>query len=159
MEDTQLLRRQIARRCICGVDLNPIAVELARLSIWIHTFVPGLPLSFLDHNLVCGNSLVGIATFDEAKELVGATAGTLFSMSAENLIGGAVDAIERLSRMSDADAREIARARKAHKDAREAIGPTAALFDVLAASRLDETIRGKLEEGAATRWVEDSVPP
>jgi hypothetical protein len=54
IEDTQLLRRQIARRCIYRVDLNPIAVELTRLSLWIHTFVPGLPLSFLDHSLVVG---------------------------------------------------------------------------------------------------------
>src|SRR5207253_5133340 len=44
IEDTQLLRRLIARRCIYGVDLNPVAVDLARLSLWIHTFVPGLPL-------------------------------------------------------------------------------------------------------------------
>ncbi len=44
IEDTQLLRRQIARRCTFGVDLNPLAVQLARLALWIHTFVPGLPL-------------------------------------------------------------------------------------------------------------------
>ena len=51
IEDAQLLRRQVARRCIFGVDLNPMAVELARPSLWIHTFVPGLPLSLLDQNL------------------------------------------------------------------------------------------------------------
>lgn len=66
VEDTQLLRRQIARRCIYGVDRNRIAVDLARLALWIHTFVPGLPLSFLDHSLVEGNSLVGIGTLGEA---------------------------------------------------------------------------------------------
>jgi hypothetical protein len=44
IEDAQLLRRLIARRCIYGVDLNALSIELARLSIWIHTFVPGLPL-------------------------------------------------------------------------------------------------------------------
>ncbi|MCA8836836.1 MAG: hypothetical protein K8963_03155, partial [Proteobacteria bacterium] len=43
IEDERLLRRMIARRCIYGVDINPLAVQLARLSIWIHTFVPGLP--------------------------------------------------------------------------------------------------------------------
>ncbi len=52
-----------------GVDLNPVAVTLARVSIWIHTFVPGLPLSLLDHNLTCGNSLVGIGRVDEIREL------------------------------------------------------------------------------------------
>src|SRR5207249_1250524 len=70
LETTALLRRQVARRCIYGVDLNRISVELARLAIWIHTFVPGLPLSFLDHNLVCGNSLTGIATLDEAVQVL-----------------------------------------------------------------------------------------
>ena len=67
IEDGQLLRRLIAKRCIYGVDLNPIAVQLSRLSIWIHTFVPGLPISLLDHNLIHGNSLVGIASLDEIK--------------------------------------------------------------------------------------------
>ena len=47
IEDGQLLRRMIARRCIYGVDFNPITVQLAKLSIWIHTFVPGLPFRYL----------------------------------------------------------------------------------------------------------------
>ena len=68
IEDGKLLRRQIARRCIYGVDLNYLAVQLARLSIWIHTFVPGLPLSLLDHNLVHGNALIGVGTIDEIKK-------------------------------------------------------------------------------------------
>ena len=62
IESGSLLRRQVARHCIYGVDRNRVAVELARLSIWVHTFVPGLPLSLLDHNLICGNSLTGIGT-------------------------------------------------------------------------------------------------
>ena len=65
IESSSLLRRQVARHCIYGVDLNPIAVELARLAVWVHTFVPGLPLSFLDHNLVCGDSLTGVGGLDE----------------------------------------------------------------------------------------------
>jgi hypothetical protein len=69
-ERSSLLRRQIARRCIYGLDINPIAVELARVSIWIHTFVRGLPMSSLDHNLVCANSLTGIGSIDEALDVV-----------------------------------------------------------------------------------------
>ena len=53
------LRRQIASRCLFGVDLNPMAVQLARLSIWLATLSADKPLSFLDHHLVVGNSLVG----------------------------------------------------------------------------------------------------
>jgi hypothetical protein len=66
IEPAALLRRQIARRCIYGLDINPLAVELSRLAIWIHTFVPGLPMSSLDHGLVCANSLTGIGTIEEA---------------------------------------------------------------------------------------------
>lgn len=68
IDEAVLLRRQIARRCIYGIDINPLAVELARLAIWIHTFVPGLPMSTLDHNLVCANSLTGIGSISEAEE-------------------------------------------------------------------------------------------
>ena len=95
IETTGLLRRQVARRCIYGVDLNHISVELARLSIWIHTFVPGLPLSFLDHSLVCGNSLTGIGTLDEALEVLDPDHGTdgqvsLFRADIEQFIGSAL---------------------------------------------------------------------
>ena len=69
--------RLIARRCIYGVDLNTLSVELARLSIWIHTFVPGLPLTVLDHNLVHGNALVGIGTIEEIRDRAGFACGSL----------------------------------------------------------------------------------
>lgn len=69
-ERSSLLRRQIARRCIYGLDINPISVELARVSIWIHTFVRGLPMSSLDHSLVCANSLTGIGSIAEALDVL-----------------------------------------------------------------------------------------
>ena len=69
IEDSQLLRRLIARRCIYGVDINETAVQLTRVGIWIHTFVPGLALSFLDHNFIQGNSLVGVGQIEEVKEI------------------------------------------------------------------------------------------
>jgi len=47
------------KRCIYGVDLNLMAVELAKLSLWLHSFTMGAPLSFLDHHLRWGNSLIG----------------------------------------------------------------------------------------------------
>ncbi len=58
-DDTALLMRLVMKRCIYGVDLNPMAVELARVSLWLHTFTVGAPLSFLDHHLRWGNSLIG----------------------------------------------------------------------------------------------------
>jgi hypothetical protein len=46
-------------RCIYGVDINPLAVEFARVSLWVETLDPELPFSFLDHKIKVGNSLVG----------------------------------------------------------------------------------------------------
>ncbi len=57
--DQQQSRRLLVERALYGVDLNPLAVELAKLSLWLHTLVPTQALSFLDHQLRCGNSLVG----------------------------------------------------------------------------------------------------
>jgi hypothetical protein len=59
LDDRHLIRRIILKRVIYGVDLNPMAVELAKLSLWLHSFTVGAPLSFLDHHLRVGDSLFG----------------------------------------------------------------------------------------------------
>ena len=58
------LRREIVSHCIYGVDLNPMAVELAKVSLWLKTISKDKPLSFLDHRLKCGNSLIGCNLVD-----------------------------------------------------------------------------------------------
>ena len=60
-----LLRRYVVERCLYGVDIDPLAVELCRLTLWVETMDRDLPFSFLDHKIKCGNSLVG-AWFDTA---------------------------------------------------------------------------------------------
>jgi hypothetical protein len=52
--------RDIVQNCIYGVDLNPLAVDLCKVALWIEGFNRGLPLNFLDHRIKCGNSLVGV---------------------------------------------------------------------------------------------------
>lgn len=64
-----IARRLIAERCLYGVDLNPLAVELAKLSIWLVTLAKGRPFGFLDHNLRCGDSLLGIHRIDQLTQL------------------------------------------------------------------------------------------
>lgn len=64
-----IARRLIAERCLYGVDLNPLAVELAKLSIWLVTLAKGRPFGFLDHNLRCGDSLLGIHRLDQLTQL------------------------------------------------------------------------------------------
>lgn len=57
--DVQHSKRDIIGRCIYGVDINPMAVELCKVSLWMEALEPGRPLSFLDHHIQCGNSLLG----------------------------------------------------------------------------------------------------
>jgi hypothetical protein len=65
------LRRLVAQRCLYGVDLNPMAVQLARLSLWLTTLAADRPLSFLDHHLAVGDSLVGATLADLARQRPG----------------------------------------------------------------------------------------
>jgi hypothetical protein len=58
-------RRLITRYCIYGVDLNPLAVNLAKLSLWLNCFASDHKLTFLDHHVRCGNSLIGIRSLDQ----------------------------------------------------------------------------------------------
>ncbi len=64
------LRRQVAERCLYGVDLNPTAVQVARLSLWLSTLAGDRPLSFLDHHLAVGNSLIGARLSDLTRPAV-----------------------------------------------------------------------------------------
>ena len=63
-EDLTYWKRRVVERCIYGVDKNPLAVELAKLSLWLATVAADRPLSFLDHHLKCGDSLIGARVDD-----------------------------------------------------------------------------------------------
>lgn len=59
LDDRHIIRRMVLKRCVYGVDKNLMAVELAKVALWLHSFTVGAPLSFLDHHLRCGDSLFG----------------------------------------------------------------------------------------------------
>lgn len=140
VDTTALLRRQVARRCIYGVDLNPTAVELARLALWLHTFVRGLPLTSLNHGLVRGNSLTGIATLDEATDVLdpdqGSGAVSFVRLAILEALEEAGTALKRFADTSEATAAEVKAARVAHREAQEAVASTKTLFDFAVAVRL-----------------------
>jgi hypothetical protein len=140
VEPTALLRRQIARRCIYGLDINPLAVELSRLAIWIHTFVPGLPMSSLDHSLVCANSLTGIGTIDEALDALepgrdGIQSSFLSNVITENL-AAAKEVLIDLANASEANKQEVRAAAAASLRARSAALPAKRLLDAAVAARV-----------------------
>lgn len=60
--------RDVIRNCIYGVDLNPLAVELCKVALWLEAHVPGQPLNFLDHHIQCGNAIVGFVRQEELEK-------------------------------------------------------------------------------------------
>ena len=107
--DFELLRRNVMRNCIYGVDLNPMAVELAKLSLWLHAFVPGLPLSYLGHNLRYGNALVGIVGHEIAQQVE----GKLFASTVKTSLGQALNQSRTLSSLGDLSIAEVKRSEEA----------------------------------------------
>jgi hypothetical protein len=158
IETTTLLRRQVARRCVYGVDLNPMAVELARLSLWIHTFVPGLPLSFFSHGLVVGNSLTGIGTIAEALAELDPTHDSdrpsLFRDQLEALLDRAGGALTRLATVTEATVADVRLAEATQAQALAAVEPARQLFDLIVAARLGEVDRPQNfdEDEIANEW-------
>ena len=141
IEDGQLLRRLIARRCIYGVDASALSVQLARLAVWIHTFVPGLPLSLLDRTLVLGNSLVGVGTVGEIRGKFDEASGTLFAVDADQLLGAAAEALNRIARINDATLQDIAVARAAMREVHDSVREVEDLCDLIAAGPISEDDR------------------
>ena len=110
MDETQLtdqaiIRRMVLKRCIYGVDKNPLTVELAKVSLWLHSFTVGAPLSFLDHHLRCGDSLVGLRVAEATAELN--RLGGLFASTAIAGAEAATSGMQRIEEMSDADVAEV----------------------------------------------------
>ncbi|MBF2755896.1 MAG: hypothetical protein ISN29_11665 [Gammaproteobacteria bacterium AqS3] len=152
IEDGQLLRRMIAKRCIYGVDLNPVTVQLARLSIWIHTFVPGLPLSLLDHNLVAGNSLIGVGSLNEIRKKFNQAADemSLVKVDAESLLGQAEEPLRKLAKLSDSSMEDIKEGRALIEEAKQKTVQTEALCDLITAQPAAE--RSELKGYAFEKW-------
>ena len=67
--ETRRALRDVIRHCIYGVDINPMAVELCKVNLWLESLEPGKPLSFLDAHIKCGNSLVGVGPKVDLNEL------------------------------------------------------------------------------------------
>ena len=105
LTDQAIIRRMVLKRCIYGVDKNPLTVELAKVSLWLHSFTVGAPLSFLDHHLRCGDSLVGLRVREARDELL--RFGPMFTSSAVAGAEAAAAGMQRIEEMSDADISEV----------------------------------------------------
>ncbi len=120
---TVIARRLIAERCLYGVDLNPLAVELAKLSIWLVTLAKGRPFGFLDHNLRCGDSLLGIHRLDQLTELNMNPGQTntqmrVFGRNIEQAVREAIDLRQQLRKMPIRDIHDVEAMARLDADAR-----------------------------------------
>ncbi|MDQ2716726.1 MAG: Eco57I restriction-modification methylase domain-containing protein [Chloroflexota bacterium] len=118
LTEISLLKRQVLKRCIFGVDLNPMAVELARVSLWLDCFTQGAPLSFLDHHLRSGNSLLGVSLRLIEQHL----AGFVHTYDLAGVLMGA-QTFHQLSQISDATYRDVEQSRTFYADGRALLRP------------------------------------
>ena len=112
--------RDVIRHCIYGVDLNPLAVELCKVALWLEAHNPGEPLSFLDHHIKCGNAIVGYVRRENIEQR------------------GVPD--EAFTTMPGDDKEVAAALRRRNKD--ERAGQKALRFDPEVERQLDEALNG-----------------
>ena len=129
LTDQTIIRRMVLKRCIYGVDKNSLTVELAKVSLWLHSFTVGAPLSFLDHHLRCGDSLIGLRVTDATSELN--RLGGLFASSAIAGAEAATSGMQRIEDMSDADVSEVRQSATLFGEVEETTAELRGLLDFL----------------------------
>ena len=127
LTDQAIIRRMVLKRCIYGVDKNPLTVELAKVSLWLHSFTVGAPLSFLDHHLRCGDSLIGLRVHDATREI--ARLGGLTSGSAVQAAENATQGMLRIEELSDADISEVEESANLFAEVEKTTAPLRGLLD------------------------------
>ncbi|HEV2772369.1 MAG TPA: hypothetical protein VGV57_06015 [Thermoleophilaceae bacterium] len=137
IEDASLLRRLVLKRCAYGVDRSRMGAEIAKVSLWLAPFVPGLSLAYLDHNVRVGDSLVGVADPDSVRE-PGEEGGQL-SMVAQHVrdaVGAGAEAAVELARLPDRTPEEVAESAEAQREATERVAGARRMLDLWAADAL-----------------------
>ena len=133
LDDKHIVRRMILKRVIYGVDKNPMAVELAKVSLWLHTFTVGAPLSFLDHHLRCGDSLFGGRISHISDELA-KLGGVLYQNDLQRL-DSARTLMTAIGNLTDIDIAEAHHSKAMMDEAEFGLAPIKRTLDFLQAKR------------------------
>src|SRR3546814_412852 len=153
LDDRHLVRRMILKRVVYGVDKNPMAVELAKLALWLHTFTVGAPLSFLDHHLRCGDSLYG-ERLDTVRTDLNRLGG-LFNDSHTTGLLLAAETMAELNAINDIDLGEVERSRTLMDEAEATLDGLRRVLDLWQALRwiapLDAPTRQRTDKHDAAR--------
>lgn len=133
LDDRHIVRRMILKRCVYGVDKNAMAVELAKVALWLHTFTVGAPLSFLDHHLRWGDSLFG-EWVRPVEDMLAARGGMFLNPSVAQAKNSAKGMLE-VEGLTDADIVEVKSSAAKFSGVEQATAPLARFMDVVHALR------------------------
>jgi hypothetical protein len=133
LDDRHIVRRMILKKTIFGVDKNPMAVELAKTALWLHTFTVGAPLSFLDHHLKIGDSLHGEKLPDVQRGLQ--NLGALLLSSEFDRLALAAKNIAQVADLTDVDIAEAQLSKQLATEAASQVAPIHAVLDFWRALR------------------------
>jgi hypothetical protein len=162
IEDTALLKRLVLKRCVYGVDVSPMGAEIAKISLWLHSFVPGLSLAYLDHNVQRGNALIGVARPDA---IGGEGQATLFDDAIAAAMGEAATKAAQIRATDDARPEDVKASHDADRALHAAVAGARAVFDLwtaqplgLAGAREEALLRGQeLVAGASSSLVGEAA--
>ena len=130
LDDRHIVRRMVLKRCVYGVDKNPMAVELAKVALWLHTFTVGAPLSFLDHHLRCGDSLFG-AWARSGIDKATAYGSPLLLHGSVTEAERAAQSMQTIEGLTDAEIAEAHRSAEAFAEVEEATAPLNAVLSLV----------------------------
>jgi hypothetical protein len=140
LTDTVLLKRLVMKRCVYGVDINPLAVDLAKVSLWLDSFTIGTPLTFLDYHIRCGDSLIGLWINVIEERVLQPTLDVwdwTLSTARTNLLTS-------VSMLADLTVEQVTESRKNYDEIREATEPLRVLLDLEVASIIDPELSKSL---------------
>jgi hypothetical protein len=134
VEDVALIRRLVLKHCVYGVDVSPMGAEIAKISLWLASFVPGLSLAYLDHNVRVGNSLIGVTSIEQLYDASGAS--SFPALLVAQAVEEAAKAALAMAEVMDRDPGEVERSVELDREAKAKTADARALLDLWVADAL-----------------------
>lgn len=158
-------RRLVAEHCLYGVDINPLAVEMAKLSLWLVTMDRERPFGFLDDRLVCGDSLLGVSAMAqfETLHLDPAVGRRLhrdtfdFAAGWREMLARAADTRRRITATPVVTVRDVEHKTRLLAEAQAVTRPLAVVADALTGAGLDAATRSARQRDSVFRGLYDAV--
>ncbi len=164
-DDEVLAIRAVADHCLYGVDRDPLAAEMAKLSLWLTTLSKERPFTFLDHAIQCGDSLLGITSLDDLDVLYrhGRLVPVTLQKAIEEAKEDALAAAQLLMEKTVLTVRDAEEKADLHRELVAATAPLRLLGDVVAGSALASCAKGGFKREALVenvqQWVADAFRP